>query len=54
MDIFLFEEKDINHDPGNSEGEKFLNPDIEKELNEYSIDLLLTRSFCIICKKSNL
>ena len=54
LDILLFEGRDINHDPGNFEGEKFLTPDIEKELHEYSIDLLLTRSFCIICKKSNL
>jgi len=37
MDIFLFEGRDINHDPGNFEGEKFLNPDIEKELHEYSL-----------------
>ena len=54
MDILLFEGKDINHDLGKFEGEKFLTPDIEEELHKYPRDLLLIRSFCIICKKNKI
>jgi len=50
--ILLFEPRNINHDKGGYEGEQFLTPEVEEELKEYSRELLLTRSYCIICQKS--
>nr|MBC8360111.1 class I SAM-dependent methyltransferase [Candidatus Desulfatibia profunda] len=52
LDVLLFEGRDINHDPGGFEGEQFLTPEIESELKEYPRDLLLTRGWCIICRKA--
>jgi SAM-dependent methyltransferase len=51
LDIILFEGRDINHDIGGTEGEKFLTEELQNELSEFDRDLLLTRSYCIICKK---
>lgn len=53
LNILLFEPRDINHDYAGTEGERFLTPDIENELSRYPRELLLTRSYCIICRKEN-
>jgi len=51
MQILLFEGRDIKHDPGGTEGEQFLTKDLECELSNYPRELLLTRSWCLICRK---
>ena len=51
LDILLFEGRDINHNSGGLEGEQFLTPELSIELDAYPRELLLTRSYCIICKK---
>jgi SAM-dependent methyltransferase len=53
LEILLFEAKDINHDSGGKEGEQFLRGQVAEELDEYPRDLLLTRAYCIICRKSS-
>lgn len=52
LEVMLFLGRDINHDPGGSEGEKYLTPELSMELRNYSRELLLTRAWCIICKKN--
>jgi len=52
LDVLLFEGRDINHDPGQWEGEQFLTPEISNELKPYSRELLLTRAWLIICRKN--
>lgn len=51
LQVLLFEGRDINHNAGGKEGEKYLTPEVEAELSQYPKELLLTRSYCIICKK---
>jgi SAM-dependent methyltransferase len=51
LKVVLFEGRDINHDPGGLEGQRFLTPEIALELAAYPRELLLTRSWCIICRK---
>jgi SAM-dependent methyltransferase len=51
LKVLLFEGRDQNHDPRKLEGEHFLTPEIATELAEYPRELLLTRAWCIICKK---
>jgi SAM-dependent methyltransferase len=53
LNIKLFEGRDVNHDPNKFEGEKYLTSDIANELQEYPRELLLTRSWCVICQKKN-
>lgn len=53
LEVLLFEGRDIHHDPGRLEGERFLTPEIADELSSYSRELLLTRAWCIICRKKN-
>lgn len=52
LEILLFEGRDINHNAGGLEGEQFLTPEVRAELSQYPKDLLLTRSYCIICRKA--
>jgi SAM-dependent methyltransferase len=52
LSIVRFEGVGINHDAGELEGECFLTADIAVELKAYPRDLLLTRSWCIICRKA--
>lgn len=52
FDILLFEGRNINHDPVGYEGEQFLTPGIASELATYPRELLLTRAWCLICRKS--
>lgn len=52
LEIKFFEERDINHDPKGTEGKRFLTESLSSELATYSKELLLTRSWCIICQKS--
>ena len=52
LSILRFEGVGVNHEPGELEGERFLTPDLVAELSGYSRDLLLTRSWCMICKKA--
>ena len=51
LEVLLFESRDINHNAGGLEGEKFLTSEVQAELSEYPRELLLARSFCIICRK---
>lgn len=51
VEVLLFEVRDINHDAGGLEGEKFLTAEVQAELSHLPRELLLTRSYCIICKK---
>jgi len=51
LEVLLFESRDINHNAGGQEGEKFLTPEVQAELSQYSRELLLARSYCIICRK---
>lgn len=53
LEIRLFEERDINHDPGGEEGERFLKGQVAKDLTKYPRRLLLTRAYCIICRKTS-
>lgn len=52
LEVLLFEPRNINHDKGGYEGERFLTPEMEAELRDYPRELLLTRNWCIICRKS--
>lgn len=51
LEVVLFESRDINHNAGGQEGEKFLTPEVQAELSQYPRELLLARSYCIICRK---
>ena len=51
LEILLFEGRDIDHNQGGFEGEKLLTPEVQAELSQYPKELLLTRSYCIICRK---
>ena len=51
LEVVLFESRDINHNPGGQEGEKFLTPEVQAELPQYPREPLLARSYCIICRK---
>jgi len=51
LQVILFQGRDINNDPGGSEGKTFLTPEVQAELSGFPRDLLLTRSYCIICSK---
>jgi len=51
LQVLVFEGRDITHDPGGYEGEQFLTEPISAELDQYSRNILLTRSYCIICRK---
>lgn len=52
LEVIRFEGVGIDHDAGKLEGERYLTPEIRAELAAYPRDLLLTRSWCIICKKA--
>jgi SAM-dependent methyltransferase len=51
LNVFLFEGRDVNHDKGGLEGERLLTSEQSIRLDKYSKELLLTRSWCIICQK---
>jgi SAM-dependent methyltransferase len=51
LEVVLFESRDINHNAEGQEGEKFLTPEVQEELSQYPRELLLARSYCIICRK---
>jgi SAM-dependent methyltransferase len=51
LQIIRFEGVGIDHEPGELEGADLLTPEIAEELKTYPRELLLTRSWCIICKK---
>ena len=51
LEVLLFEGRDIAHNAGGLEGEKLFTPEVQEELSQYPAELLLTRSFCIICRK---
>ena len=51
LEVLLFDGRDVNHDPNGKEGEKFLTTEVQEELSQYPKDLLLTRAYCIICRK---
>jgi len=52
LEAILFEGQDVHHDPGRLEGEHWLTPEIAAELVAYPRELLLTRAWCIICRKA--
>lgn len=49
--VLHFEGIGINHDAGELEGERLLTAELAAELKQYPRDLLLTRSWCMICRK---
>jgi|SRR5450759_2819762 len=51
LQVLRFEGVGINHDHREPEGERFLTAEIAAELKAYPRDVLLTRSWCMICKK---
>lgn len=51
LGLLLFEGRDIHHNSGGLEGEQYLTPEIQAELSAYSRELLLTRAWCVICRK---
>lgn len=51
LDVVHFEGRGENHQPGGLEGERFLQARVAAELKQYSRDLLLTRSWCVIARK---
>ncbi len=53
LDVVQFEGVDVNHDPGKTEGARFLTQDVEKELAAYPSTLLLTRAWSVICRKGD-
>lgn len=52
LEIQLFEGRDINHDAGGLEGESILTVELQQQLTRYPRELLLTRSWCIVGRKS--
>lgn len=50
LKVLSFEGRNVHHDPG-QEGERYLTPDIEAALSTYPRELLLTRGWCVICRK---
>jgi SAM-dependent methyltransferase len=50
LDILLFEGRDVNHEPGILEGERYLTPEVEHELAAYPRSLLLTRHWCLVAR----
>ena len=51
LKIILFEGRDKNHNPDGFEGKQILTPKLLMQLHNYHQELLLTRSWCIICNK---
>jgi SAM-dependent methyltransferase len=53
MQMLLFEGRDAAHNPAGQrgEGEQFLTAEVASELSAYPRELLLTRAWCLICKK---
>lgn len=51
LQVLRFEGVGIDHDPEAPEGERFLTPEVAAELSEYPRELLLTRAWCLICRK---
>lgn len=52
LQILSFKGVGINHELGQLEGERFLTKEIARELAEYPRELLLSRSWCMICRKT--
>jgi SAM-dependent methyltransferase len=52
LSILQFEGVGIDHDAGELEGERLLEPGIAAELEQYPRELLLTRSWRMICRKA--
>lgn len=52
LQILRFEGVGIDHDPGGPEGERFLTPEVAAELSSYPRNLLLTRAWCLACRKA--
>jgi SAM-dependent methyltransferase len=52
FDIVLFQGVGKDHEAGQKEGERFLTTEIRNELRAYSEELLLTRAYLLICRKS--
>ena len=51
LDVLVFEGRGIDHRPDELEGERFLVSDVAQELCSYPQELLLTRSWCAICRR---
>ncbi len=52
LDVVRFEGAGVNHDPGELEGERFLTDEIAEELSEYPRELLLTRAWVMIARRT--
>lgn len=51
LDVLLFEGRDLNCNSGKFEGEHFLTAEIKVELSNFCRELLLIRTWCMICQK---
>ena len=51
LEILTFEGRGADHDAGGPEGEQLLSGELSRELSVYPRDLLLTRGWCLICRR---
>ena len=53
LETVVFEGRGANHDVGGLEGEHLLSSELYKELSVYPRELLLTRGWCLICRRGH-
>ncbi len=53
LEILAFEGRGANHDVGGLEGEHLLTSELYRELSVYPRELLLTRVWCLICRRGH-
>ncbi|MFH1501664.1 MAG: class I SAM-dependent methyltransferase [Candidatus Eisenbacteria bacterium] len=51
LDVLVFEGRGADHDVGGLEGEHLLNDELRTELDGHPRELLLTRGWCLICRR---
>jgi SAM-dependent methyltransferase len=51
LDVVHFQGIGLDHDPDTPEGESLLTPELARELSQHPRERLLTRSWCMICKR---
>ena len=53
LEVLVFERRGANHDVGGLEGEHLLSSELHSELSVYPRELLLTRCWCLICRRGH-
>ena len=51
LDVVHYQAIGLDHEPDTPEGERFLTPEVAKELADYPREWLLMRSWCMVCKR---